>query len=1003
MTIKFFKKPKKLFANTQLFPRPKSLGVYFKIRSLFCCWTDRQKKRYVLETLNEGNGNKFRSEYSKFLQENANSVNTSKVLTQKFIEEPLRNGKPLHETNKPHPHEARRRNAAAKFISRVIRKARLKEYSLQTSTADEDADGTRSYYWDGDLKVTARRDELTNQHVISVVDVDYYMDIPGLLARTDNPILLYTFQPETTGADRKEYSYSLDQDGTFTYNISGSRSFQHQVWNYVGDTISVVGRLKPDHDLDNLLGLKRAPRNTKDRDVFKTYRITKKRVGHDRQLILLQPITAFADWTAILASSIVKHTELLRVKPDWSSYNGAHTVSLRFQRDGRHYISTSQAGWATSVVLPEEQELRVRLDASRKNGLYIAALKKIVKEHQPSWATADHAAGAALLKLKYNDYAALLEHLSEHLSKPTCRLDTPADALDAHVKHYAPFTSKYLSDSETTKPTLTSFMNPIVDRALAPVRDESAEKQITDTRIFNVVIDDPSWLGTMEEEFFERLCPGDQRLEPVSIEEVYKRQDSPAQRMILDRAQQTGLAGQNVVQSFIKAEAGSELKAGRNISTIEPSFKLHYSQYMYALADLLKTQKWYAFGKTPKDISHRVAEIAASAKSHVNATDFSRCDGTISSYLRRFELRMLEWMFTAESIAELRELHRGQYDVMAFGKFGTQYETYYSRLSGSPETSSLNSIMNAFVAFCTLRRTQVTRGGPFIQADEAWERLGIYGGDDGLSVDMDPDLYHNTAGAFGMRLTADIIPRGGSGVTFLSRMFGPNVWLGDPSSHADLFRALSKFHATANDTGLREPLKCLIQKSHAYYLTDKNTPILGEFVCKVRALSDPEFVWDKRLCSWFSWFPSEDQFPQLDDADDQNEAPVEWMLESLEKLREYGFNFEKFQTWLESCTTLEQLLNVPILCDIQAVNTYDVIKDADAYMVDGELIQKESSEPTKPVKRVHWADQQPAKEGNDSTKPVAKKSKKKKKNKRNKQQNSEKEGEGELSQVPKGA
>jgi hypothetical protein len=141
----------------------------------------------------------------------------------------------------------------------------------------------------------------------------------------------------------------------------------------------------------------------------------------------------------------------------------------------------------------------------------------------------------------------------------------------------------------------------------------------------------------------------------------------------------------------------------------------------------------------------------------------------------------------------------------------------------------------------------------------------------------------------------------------------------------------------------------------------------------------------------------------LDDADDQNEAPVEWMLESLEKLREYGFNFEKFQTWLESCTTLEQLLNVPILCDIQAVNTYDVIKDADAYMVDGELIQKESSEPTKPVKRVHWADQQPAKEGNDPTKPVAKKSKKKKKNKRNKQQNSEKEGEGELSQVPKGA
>jgi len=249
-------------------------------------------------------------------------------------------------------------------------------------------------------------------------------------------------------------------------------------------------------------------------------------------------------------------------------------------------------------------------------------------------------------------------------------------------------------------------------------------------------------------------------------------------------------------------------------------FKCRYSRYCYALAEAFYPQRWYAFSKDPKELEECITHMMQNAN-FVVPTDFSRFDGTHSKWFSEKELELLLRAFPEEYHAEIVELYSSQYNTIGFTRFGFMYATLWSRLSGSPETSLFNTFDNALCAYIALRESGLS-------AELAWEGLGIYGGDDGLTVGVQKNLYESVATKLGLTLKAETLKD--EPLPFLGRTwYGPwNSPLTDALSFSDVGRQLSKLHMTTADSKV-SPLVVLYQKAVGFLLTDSQTPILSQW------------------------------------------------------------------------------------------------------------------------------------------------------------------------------
>jgi hypothetical protein len=183
--------------------------------------------------------------------------------------------------------------------------------------------------------------------------------------------------------------------------------------------------------------------------------------------------------------------------------------------------------------------------------------------------------------------------------------------------------------------------------------------------------------------------------------------------------------------------------------------------------------------------------------------------------------------------------------------------------------------------------------------------LGIYGGDDGLTADVPAEVYERAASCIGQQLTVDVVHRGQLGIKFLARVYSPMVWDGELSTCADLPRALPKFHLSVNLGRTVTHLTKLLEKVRGYILTDKNTPILGEFCSAVMMNHKDEIKENEqtfRMRAWLSHFGPDEQYPN---------EPGDWMLEYLSHAMP-AFDYNKFKTWLSQANTYEKLMTPPL-------------------------------------------------------------------------------------------
>lgn len=317
-------------------------------------------------------------------------------------------------------------------------------------------------------------------------------------------------------------------------------------------------------------------------------------------------------------------------------------------------------------------------------------------------------------------------------------------------------------------------------------------------------------------------------LKPFTSAEVHKQQNRPAQQQILKKADaiKPGKKSKKLA-GFVKAEAYPEPKPLRPIISMTPQDKENYSMYLLALGEHMKTIHWYAFGKNMTEVGQVMGGKAFGAKAAF-MTDFTAFDVTVNEFLRFLERKILVRCFGYKAA----NLHRRQLNVnllFTVDEDEVEIKNYYGRQSGSAETSTFNTAINAFVAYATLREMNYS-------PQEAWKQLGLYGGDDGVSFDMDAEKYKVVAQDLGLKLKLEIVERG-KPFNFLARTFYSCVWDGRHCSLSDPQRLLGKAHlSTWNNINTKD---LLALKAYAFQLSDSGSIIVNNWSQAVLRITAP--------------------------------------------------------------------------------------------------------------------------------------------------------------------
>jgi hypothetical protein len=369
---------------------------------------------------------------------------------------------------------------------------------------------------------------------------------------------------------------------------------------------------------------------------------------------------------------------------------------------------------------------------------------------------------------------------------------------------------------------------------------------------------------------------------------------------------------------------------------------------MYSFANYLKEAvdssgnkkfKWYAFGRTPLEIADHVASICSQPNTYsVDETDLRRMDGTISELAREICIILMKRVFHPRYHVELERLMRTQFNCYAVFKrdsdgFRVTFETDFSRGSGSPETSLLNTLIKVLCSYLANRFFYSVRT---VEAHrKSWENIGIHAGDDGLQKHLPFECHERAAKALGLDIEVTRKTRLKDGlhtipdrVSFLSRIYGPEVWTGDNNNCCDIVRILSKFHASPRSSSVYRPEEKVVLKAMGLILTDSQTPVVGDIMIAILASADcsgmkvgdvtvESFRHDldyrslvehipTGLVSWWVNNPVPQQWPNRYES---------WMDDYVEAC---GINCDVVRTWTDLCfsMSLKELLEcIPLIVE----------------------------------------------------------------------------------------
>lgn len=779
-----------------------------------------------------------------------------------------------------HPQSAGSRSTASHFFSRYADLLGLDILFVQGSNADlrNGRAISRDYFWDKDYTVPPQAENVDYARTVqALVDVDYYVNMPErLLVSYPSPILIYGFSPHHAAGCTQEFSYWFNKDHSVTYLLNGGMMYSHYLWDYSPDTVRVVGYT---------LGVPTR---------VSVYKIDRRPLGTEHEMTLLTPIASWRGSAALIAYFLTQGVHLERFDPIVGDF-----VRVYRKFGGSYEVSTGIVGKSLQCTVPVEVDEAIS-SVARTSSLALTQATTL-SYMNPDERESLRPGSAVLLEFHRS-----ITDRGRYVYLASHNKGAHVFPIQEGVQH----TQKALKDyDEDAKPTMVPFMHPFINGAYAPDRTRANEQFCIDERITKVSNVNNSEVTVTR--FLDKMtvafvsCLVDEQTartyHPFDDDEVYARQIKPTQRALLEQAQNETPFDQ--VRLNMKAETyGGADKAPRPISVIDKVRKLEYAKFMYVVSDLLKETRWYAFGKPPIELAESVAALLTNAN-NVALSDFSKFDGHVSIVFRLLERRLLLRLFRPEYHHQLIELHNAHFRLTGKSTFGVKFASGDARLSGGMDTSSFNSIGNAFVNFLAL--VSQVEDGVKRTPMEAYTRLGLYGGDDGLTPNVSAKDLVRVSKMVGMKVDVIEIPRGVGGVNFLARIYSPEVWFGSTNTCCDLPRQLTKFHVTQRLSDDVTPEMKLREKVRAFYMTDRNTPYFGQFLKKaVDIMQGVPEVEDRTLQirKWNSDLPEDKQYP--------NEYE-EWMYDYANtSLGRFNFDAIYFMRQIEAADSIDDLLEI---------------------------------------------------------------------------------------------
>ncbi len=628
------------------------------------------------------------------------------------------------------------RTGVARGIENTIKLAGYIPYSISKAKRDI-YDGNRLPFFEKDLSQPFICDKLTSNHCIYMIDVDYYVDMNEVL-KIGNPVIVYTFDPTQAAVNPKDrthdYFYKI-RDNYVEYSVSGGGEYRHRVWNYSGDTVSVIDKHK------NLI----------------VYDIVQHRLSEDgnRKIVSFTPTVSvpYPFYQGVVRSEKLKHKEYLQGTINVVSHEGN--------------LSTSSNGKYDVVTLDNRTYDAICVRQGLANKPTISDTERFMLATRPNDPTC--AVDASLLKT-----GAIFQ-------KPV---------VTTTVAHYQPAGPLITEDGTEVG---ICMVQPLVENPnLFANRGVNSDKNSIQERVTKLHNDNdpkPS-LKVFAKEFVEFVVPT-QNIgtgAPITHSDVNDRQQRSLQKMRFDLCKHELTAfARNKFKAFNKAESQSSCKPARNICQATNTHQIGYSCFTLAFKDnVLKHLPWYMPCRTPDEISRKIQEVSVNG---VFQSDYSKFDARHSCYTNsivdEIYMRWFAKPYRNNLALELkRRLAKGRTVT------GISFDPLEGIRSGCPDTSDRGTMVNGLLSYVTLRDAGLT-------SIDAWSKLGCYYGDDALNRRTDGfrQSFERVCSDFGFPVDIEeVLP--GKAVTFLSRVFpSPQTSL---SSHC-LPSVLGKLHLTTSN------------------------------------------------------------------------------------------------------------------------------------------------------------------------------------------------------------
>jgi hypothetical protein len=677
-----------------------------------------------------------------------------------------------------HPGPASERNAADDTINSFITMHGYDVYSVQQSQRDVERQfsGSHTHYWPVDRVVPEHSDDIVPTHVVKLLNVDYYIDWVAYLWMAQ-PFMLFTFTPQDPSGESDGIQWTTNDDNTISMRITGGATYRHQLWDYDVDIAEA-----------------------RYRGFAVTYTVDRVAVSEHWSIVLLTPRSV--DPYSGPIGCTLRRAVLAR---NALCLDGTTRLCAAIRCSGPEpFLSVCIPGTYASVRVPSTTEAILRGRCALGPSAYADLTSVLGKEYPDGLALAHAVIFAAF-----------------PVDKVGAACSSKLTVADSAI-HYRTLAVGLPTTDD--KPMGAVIAPPIIPSGYLPYRGLCADVWTVTERIAVVHNDQevlpPKYLG-FAAEFARSLIPKAHSIAPIRVYDVIVAQTRPSQRAknkVAAKKLSHFLSKPSItISSFQKGEVYSTLKDPRNISTLPAEHCLIYSQYTRPFSDHLKTTAWYAFGMHPRKVAARVVHLARNSE-EVIETDFSRFDGTHSQGLYHLELALLLRAFPVDEHATIRTIHQQMVSAKAWTKHGCDYEMGGSRASGSADTSLFNSIDNAFVAYSAFRNAGK-------KPDEAYAALGLYGGDDGITPDLDCKVYESTAADLQLRLKATVHPAYAR-TSMLGRIYPAPA--DGPQHMADLPRQLAKLHVCAS----RDPQvwKTIVaDRARGILAWDPDTPVLSHW------------------------------------------------------------------------------------------------------------------------------------------------------------------------------